>query len=79
MCSGDMTVIPTRYNKLRNKSYVESDVTHTCRNFELLREFVKERFNGSLAVQPVCPHGTYEEHGSRSCIQPEQSGTSEEK
>jgi hypothetical protein len=68
MCSGDMTPVPTRYNAARKHSYVDSDVTHTCRNFGQLRNWLSERFNGSLAVQPICPGATKPEMGSTSCV-----------
>ena len=58
-CSGDMTPVPTVYNEIRGSNYVDSDVKHTCRNFESMREWVGERYNGSTAVTPVCPKGIY--------------------
>ena len=67
MCSGDMTLIPTRYSRFLGHNYVESDVEHTCRAFEPIRDWVRERYNGTLAVQPSCPHGTYEDLGTRLC------------
>lgn len=68
MCSGDMTPIPTKYNRGRKHSYVDSDVAHTCRNFNVLREWLSARYNGSLAVQPICPGATKPEQGSTSCV-----------
>ena len=68
MCSGDMTPIPTKFNPLRKHSYVDSDVKHTCRNFGVLRDWLSARYNGSLAVQPVCPGATKPEEGSISCV-----------
>lgn len=68
MCSGDMTPIPTKYNHGRKHSYVDSDVPHTCRNFNVLREWLSARYNGSLAVQPICPGATKPEEGSTSCV-----------
>jgi hypothetical protein len=68
MCAGDMTPVPTRYNEARKHSYVDSDVTHTCRNFGQLRDWLTERYNGSLAVKPICPGATKPEMGSTSCV-----------
>ncbi|RAO70689.1 uncharacterized protein BHQ10_006701 [Talaromyces amestolkiae] len=68
MCAGDMTPVPTIYNKARKHSYVDSDVTHTCRNFQQLRDWLSERYNGSLAVKPTCPGATKPEQGSTSCV-----------
>jgi len=69
MCSGDMSLTPTRYNPTRKGSYIDSDVNHTCRNFGLLRDFLSERFNGSKAVPPICPGDkAFPEEGSRSCV-----------
>ncbi|KAH8760338.1 hypothetical protein F5883DRAFT_606203 [Diaporthe sp. PMI_573] len=67
MCSGDMTLVPTRYSNFLGHGYVESDVKHTCRAFEPLREWMHERYNGTTAVEPHCPHGTYEDLGTRLC------------
>jgi hypothetical protein len=63
-----MTLIPTRYNNLRDANYVESDVKHTCRAFQPLRDWLSERYNGSTAVEPQCPHGTYEAFGIKQCL-----------
>lgn len=52
MCSGDMTPIPTKYYAALGRNYVASDVRHTCRDFERLREWVVERYEGETAVQP---------------------------
>jgi len=32
---------------------VKSNSVHTCRKYEPIREFVSERFNGSLEVERV--------------------------
>lgn len=68
MCAGDMTPTPTIYNEARKHSYIDSDVTHTCRNFGQLRDWLSQRYNGSLAVQPICPGATKPEEGSTSCV-----------
>ncbi|KAH8807268.1 hypothetical protein F5884DRAFT_880154 [Xylogone sp. PMI_703] len=69
MCAGDMSLTPTRYNPSLGRSYIESDVKHTCRNFGALRQFLSDRFNGSKAVPPICPEDkTFPEEGSRSCV-----------
>ena len=43
MCSGDITPLPTRYYKSLDLNYVDSDVLHTCRDFESLRQWISER------------------------------------
>ena len=43
MCHGDLTPIPTRYYASVGDNYVMSDVTHTCRNFKRIREWVDRR------------------------------------
>jgi hypothetical protein len=67
MCSGDMTLVPTRHNDLHPNNYVESDVYHTCRAFKPLKNWVEERYNGTTAVQPVCGNGTHRAHGIPVC------------
>jgi hypothetical protein len=52
MCNADMTPIPSRYFPGIKQNYIDSDQPHTCRNFEKLRDWVTERYNGSLAVSP---------------------------
>ena len=44
MCAGDMTPIPVKYRAGIEKNYVVSDVMHTCRNFDRLRDWMLERF-----------------------------------
>jgi hypothetical protein len=53
MCAGDLTVIGTKYYPSVDRNYVLSDVPHTCRNFDMIRDWAWERFNGSTAVKPV--------------------------
>ncbi|KUJ13261.1 uncharacterized protein LY89DRAFT_721308 [Mollisia scopiformis] len=53
LCNGDLTPIPTRYYKALNANYIDSDRPHTCRNWPSIRDWVWERFNGSLAVPPM--------------------------
>ncbi|ETI25970.1 hypothetical protein G647_02747 [Cladophialophora carrionii CBS 160.54] len=52
MCSGDMTPIPTKYYPALGRNYVDSDRPHTCRNFEQLRQWMVDRYEGPTAVQP---------------------------
>ena len=69
MCAGDMTPVPIRYDQSLNDGYMVSDVKHTCRNFGKLQEWASERFNGSLAIEPICPKGTFlPVEGALSCI-----------
>ena len=51
MCSGDMTPIPTRYYTALGRNYVDSDVPHTCRNFEKLQKWMVRRYEGVEAVK----------------------------
>ncbi len=53
MCSGDMTPIPTVYYASINGSYIDSDVVHTCRNFEKLKGWMLDRYEGPGAVPSV--------------------------
>ncbi|KAH8760345.1 hypothetical protein F5883DRAFT_425813, partial [Diaporthe sp. PMI_573] len=53
MCAGDMTALGTRYYPGIDRNYVLSDVAHTCRNFESIRDWTWERYNGSTAVKPI--------------------------
>jgi len=50
MCSGDMTLVPTEWTDVLGRSYVQSDVPHTCRNWSKLRAFVDARFGGPEEV-----------------------------
>ncbi|KAK1757773.1 hypothetical protein QBC47DRAFT_376957 [Echria macrotheca] len=53
MCTGDMTPIPTKYYPGLGRNYVDSDVPHTCRNFEMLHDWMVDRYDGPGAVKPV--------------------------
>ena len=44
MCAGDVTPLPTRYYDSVDRNYVDSDVTHTCRNFDQIHSWVKTKF-----------------------------------
>ena len=44
MCAGDMTPIPTRYYPSIGRNYVDSDMPHTCRNFDKLRDWLTGRY-----------------------------------
>ncbi|KAK1969810.1 hypothetical protein LY78DRAFT_571239, partial [Colletotrichum sublineola] len=50
MCWGSTAITPIKYFPGYHHGYVKSDAVHTCRKFEPIREFVSERFNGSLHV-----------------------------
>ncbi|KAF2094131.1 hypothetical protein NA57DRAFT_60771 [Rhizodiscina lignyota] len=43
MCAGDITPVPTKYFPGLGRNYVVSDVTHTCRDFQAIRDWVSER------------------------------------
>jgi len=51
MCYGDLTAIPTQYFPGLMQNYINSSREHTCRNFEMIRDWATERFNGSTAVK----------------------------
>ncbi|EAA30500.3 hypothetical protein GE21DRAFT_10623 [Neurospora crassa] len=53
LCNADLTPIPSRYYKALGQNYIDSDRPHTCRDFGRIREWVSERFNGSLKVEPA--------------------------
>ncbi|KAK3349073.1 hypothetical protein B0T25DRAFT_481486 [Lasiosphaeria hispida] len=53
LCNSDLTPIPSRYYKGLKENYIDSDRPHTCRNFDLVREWVSARYNGSLEVPPA--------------------------
>ncbi|MCJ1355240.1 MAG: hypothetical protein MMC33_005231 [Icmadophila ericetorum] len=55
MCAGDMTAYGTRYYASVDRNYADSDVTHTCRNFEKLREWTSKRYHagGELHIPGV--------------------------
>jgi hypothetical protein len=53
VCSGDRTAIGTKYYAGLGRNYVDSDVAHTCRNFEKLLDWMVDRYNGPGAVFPV--------------------------
>ncbi|KAH8819356.1 hypothetical protein F5884DRAFT_9763 [Xylogone sp. PMI_703] len=50
MCWGSTAVTPNKWFEGYHHEYVKSDVVHTCRKFEPIRNYVQERFNGSLFV-----------------------------
>ncbi|KAJ5552112.1 hypothetical protein N7494_001490 [Penicillium frequentans] len=53
MCAGDLTPSPSRYNPGLGRHYIDEDYSHTCRNFDRLDRWAKERAMGQLAVKPV--------------------------
>jgi hypothetical protein len=54
MCAGDVTPITVKYHAPLNKSYVHSDVKHTCRDFQRLQEWMVGRYESQdLAVQEL--------------------------
>lgn len=52
MCSGDVTLIPTKFYPGLGRNYIDSDQLHTCRNFGKLQEWMVDRYEGSTAVKP---------------------------
>lgn len=57
-CNADMTVIPTRWYDSIHQNYIDSDRTHTCRDFGKVREWASSRYSGPSAVKPRHPNGT---------------------
>ncbi|SMY23684.1 unnamed protein product [Zymoseptoria tritici ST99CH_1A5] len=53
MCTADLTPIPSRFYPGIGDNYIDSDQPHTCRNWTKVRNWVSERYNGSLAVSPA--------------------------
>jgi hypothetical protein len=44
MWAGDLTPIPTKYYEALDRNYVDSDMFHTCHNFEQLRDWLTRRY-----------------------------------
>ncbi|KAI1328859.1 hypothetical protein F5Y16DRAFT_409571 [Xylariaceae sp. FL0255] len=57
-CNSDMTVIPTVWYESIGQNYINSDRTHTCRDFTKVREWATSRFTGDLEVMPRYRNGT---------------------
>ncbi|KAJ5703471.1 hypothetical protein N7493_011860 [Penicillium malachiteum] len=53
MCATDLTPSPSRYNPGLGHSYIDTANHHTCRDFDRVHRWVKERSVGKLAVKPV--------------------------
>ncbi|OKL57319.1 hypothetical protein UA08_07475 [Talaromyces atroroseus] len=43
MCYGDLTPVSTRWHDGKGRIYVQSDMNHTCRNFDGVLEWVRGR------------------------------------
>ncbi|KAI7773294.1 hypothetical protein LA080_011343 [Diaporthe eres] len=56
MCWGSTAVIPLKYFEGYHSEYVKTDAIHTCRKFEPIRQYVSDRFNGSLFVPRPSGH-----------------------
>ncbi|CAK7221034.1 hypothetical protein SBRCBS47491_004389 [Sporothrix bragantina] len=57
MCAGDATPVPVKWHAAAQRSYVKSDVVHTCRNFRQLKNFTLDRFYRSNArIQDMLIH-----------------------
>ncbi|KAF3809449.1 hypothetical protein GCG54_00012730 [Colletotrichum gloeosporioides] len=52
LCNSDLTPIPSIFYIGVEDNYINSDRPHTCRNFQKIRDFVSDRFNGSSRVAP---------------------------
>lgn len=66
MCQSDLTPIPTQYFEGLGRNYINSSRVHTCRDFQPIREWVTERFNGSTAVKPRNRDGMHFNSTSRA-------------
>ncbi|KAJ5722013.1 hypothetical protein N7488_000048 [Penicillium malachiteum] len=53
MCAADLTPSPYRYNLGLEHSYLDADNHHTCRDFDRVHRWAKERSVGKIAVEPV--------------------------
>jgi hypothetical protein len=53
MCHGDITPVPTKYFLGKGGNYVWSDMPHTCRNFDKLRDWMRERHHGPNTVHSI--------------------------
>ncbi|EME78253.1 uncharacterized protein MYCFIDRAFT_144082 [Pseudocercospora fijiensis CIRAD86] len=52
-CSADGTITPLRYQPAIDYMYVDSNQVHTCRKFQNLWDYTRQRVNGSLAVPRI--------------------------
>ena len=43
MCYGDLTLVQTKWNTGASRLYVESNMVHTCRNFDAVHDWVNTR------------------------------------
>lgn len=56
MCAGDLTPIPVmQYDLLGGFGYVDSDVPHTCRNFDAIRAWTDGRHVLTKGDNPNLP------------------------
>ena len=55
MCAGDLTPYGSEYFPNPGRNYAASDVVHTCRDFDKIREWVRGRFHagGDLHIKGV--------------------------
>jgi len=51
MCAGDMTAYGTRWYENPGRNYADSDVVHTCRDFDKLREWTRNRYHAGGRLQ----------------------------
>jgi len=51
MCHADLTPIPTQFFPGLGQNYINSSREHVCRDFDSVRAWATERFNGSTAVR----------------------------
>lgn len=51
-CYGSTTLIPTKWRASADRSFVDSDQEHVCRDFSYLRDFVQRRNTGGDLYVP---------------------------
>lgn len=64
MCHADLTPIPSRWFEGLGQSYIDTNRPHVCRNWNSIRAWATERFNGTTAVRPPKHRETHSMHMS---------------
>lgn len=50
MCAGSTTIIPTSWRPGISQQYVDAAQVQTCRDFNRIRQFTWDRYNGTLVI-----------------------------
>jgi hypothetical protein len=53
MCAGDLSPVPTKYYTGLGRNYVDSDIPHTCRNFESIQKWMWNRYKEGQKKKPL--------------------------